>query len=1145
MIVRQQRFASHSRTMSFERSRLQAGITALEAQRQVLGDDVVDVAIAGLRAGIAAIAEVPDSAAGSRQLRQVTILFLDVVESTALSRHIDVEATSEVMDGLLARSTSIVEAHGGKVLQYAGDSLLAVFGATEAREDDAERGVQSGLALLELGRDVATEVESAHAWKGFAVRVGMHTGAVLLGGGVDADDSIRGSAVSIAARMEQTAPAGALRISDDTYGLVRGIFDVVLQAPLAIKGVEAPVASYLVERAKPRAFRVPSRGIEGVATRMVGRGPELGRLMAAFDRVVRSGAGFASVLVIAEPGIGKSRLLYEMQNQAEARTERFVLFQARAVPSTQGQPYGLLRELFAWRLQIADDDPMDVAKHKLESGLLQLLEHVPDTDDAHVHVHLLGQIFGLDYADSPSVRGIGDDPKQFRCRGLQAAAWALRAWAANWQAPLVICVDDLHWADDASLSFFRYLSRVNVEVPTLLVVLARPMLFERWPEAYDESGAANPLGGERIDLAPLAARHSDALVDEILQRLPSVPPGLRALLTGRAQGNPYFMEELVRILIERGAIRTSSNAWSVDADRFLDVTVPPTLTGVLQARIDALAPAERHALQLASVIGPRFWDAALEHVESGTSSQLPSLVRRELIERRPGGDAGNDAHEYVFRHHLLQQVAYNTVLKRVKRPAHAKVAQWLSERRGAAAGPLAGSAAEHYEAAGDTVRAAQSHAIAAEHAASIFAHDAALAHAGRALVLAEGDAFELRWRVCAARERLLDRLGRRAEQRGDLAVLEMTADAMNDDRRRAEAAWRRSDIAMRTGDWIAQEHEARRARDLALRCGAEDLELKSLQRLSTAIALRGDPKAGRTMAEAGLRRARSSGSLDLQSRLANSALCCAELDGDRVASLTYARMGVSISRASGNRRSETISLGNLGNTYTKLGLLPEARIHLADAVDIARSLGERAIEGNMLGALSEVMLALGDIGAAAEAAAMAVAIAREVGSRFHLVDALWNLGNSKLALAELVAAQTAFAEAESLARQVGPRTHMLLHAIDGQARVALANGEVNVATEHVATLLCEAGVIEGGPIDDVLRSEAFADAEWYQLGLTIYRVWSACADPRAAAGLALAYSALETAANSISDEGMRRRFVDEVVTHREVAAAWGAYRAGR
>ena len=237
------------------------------------------MAVAPLQEKLAARRE-RDSA--TQQLKTATVLFMDVVGSTRLSERLDPEDTHAVMDSALERLTAIVRAHQGRVLQYAGDSLLAVFGADQALEDDAERAVRAGLAIVAEAAPLAAGFRASFGLDDFALRVGIHTGPVLLGGGIDAEGSIRGVTVNIAARMEQTAPAGALRISHETYRHVRGVFDVEPQAPIEIKGITGPVRSYLVTRAKPRAFRMANRGLEGIETQMVGRDAELARIGEAF-----------------------------------------------------------------------------------------------------------------------------------------------------------------------------------------------------------------------------------------------------------------------------------------------------------------------------------------------------------------------------------------------------------------------------------------------------------------------------------------------------------------------------------------------------------------------------------------------------------------------------------------------------------------------------------------------------------------------------------------------------------------------------------------------------------------------------------------------------------------------------------------------
>ena len=225
-----------------------------------------------------------------------------------------------------------------------------------------------------------------HGHDGFDVRIGIHTGDVLLGGGVDADGSIRGIAVNVAARMEQTAPPGALRVSHDAYTQVRGLFEVEAQEPLAVKGVDEPITSYLVLRAKPKSFRLASRGIEGVATRMIGRDAELEALQDAFRHVFID-RRLAAVSVVADAGIGKSRLLDEFAAWRDARPEIFSIFRGRATPQVQGQPFGLLRDIVARRFEIADDDRIEAARRKLEQGMVPLFaDDGPDLAEGHAHL---------------------------------------------------------------------------------------------------------------------------------------------------------------------------------------------------------------------------------------------------------------------------------------------------------------------------------------------------------------------------------------------------------------------------------------------------------------------------------------------------------------------------------------------------------------------------------------------------------------------------------------------------------------------------------------------------------------------------------------------------------------------------------------
>ena len=1111
---------------------LEAAISALQAQRGLLGDAVVDASVTALRARLAALLLAPAVDPMSTQaLRQVSILFMDVVGSTTLAQRLDPEAVSGVMDDALARGTAIVETHGGKVLQYAGDNILAAFGADESREDDTERAVRSGLALLALGKVVGAEVEATHAHGGFDFRVGIHTGGVLLGGGVDADGTIRGSAVNIAARMEQTAPAGALRITHDTYTQVRGLFEVEAQAPLAVKGIAEPVQSYLVKSAKPRSFRIRTRGIEGVATRMVGRDAELEALQDAFGRLFAE-RSLATVTVVADAGIGKSRLLYEFEAWAETRPEKFYLFRGRAHPQTQGQPFGLLRDILAWRLQIADDDSVEDARRKIEEGIVPLFLHDDGPDLAEGHAHLLGHLIGIEWRESRHIRGILDDPKQIRNRAFHAAAQMFRRLASGDGLPIVVELEDLHWADNESLDFLTYLGEVDRDVPMLLVAFSRPTLFER---RGDWQGVGSRH--QRIDLHPLDRTGSRLLANELLKRLPEVPAALRELITGGAEGNPFYMEELVKMLIDQGAIDTGGGQaehWTLLADKLMTTQVPGTLTGVLQARLDGLPAPEKATLQEASVIGQVFWDQALFALDARAKDALPSLVGRELaLPRADAGKdrAGDDLVEYAFRHQILHQVTYDTLLRRRRRELHGEVADWLARLTGLRARDFLGATAEHYQRAGDNAHAAEFHARAAEHARERFGHDAVLAHVAKALALLDAQSdVELRWRLLRVREQTLELQARRAEQVADIEALELLAEQVDDDQRRAYAAWRRGHRAMRMADWPACESAARRLVGLATQAGDHGLRLHALRLLSIARAMQGDLDAGRSFAEQGLGEARERGLRANEAFLLNALAIVANLNGDVVGTLDMTRQNLLIYRELGDRQNEAVSLSNLGAAWLNLGDVVQARRDSDEALRMLRANGDRVVEGVTLGRLSNLALWRGDDAQALSLARAQLDSAVATEARDRETHALLWLGEVELALGRHGEARQAFEAARARALEIGSPWHH--DAAAGVARVALAQGDAATAQREIEALLTQ---LEGTDTLEGMNEPRLIE-------LTCHRVLAGAGDEARAAGwIERAHEAVLAQAATIADAGLRRGFLENIPHHREIIAAWTAH----
>ncbi len=1123
--------------MSLEQQQLKAAIDSLQAQSAVVGSAELDAALETLRAELAVLAAQYNAAIATntgQTLRQVTVLFLDVVGSTALSQEFDPEDVHSIMDDALANCTVIVQKHRGKVLKYAGDSVLAIFGAEEVREDDAERAVRAGLDLLDEAARHSVRVMQRFGHAGFNIRVGVHTGGVLLGGGVDGENNIRGFAVNVAARMEQTAPPGALRISHDTYRQVRGLFEVLPQPPMAIKGVATPMLTYLVQRRKPSATRVASRGIEGIETRMVGRDTELAQLQNAFKRL-HDERRLAVVTVVGDAGLGKSRLLHEFGTWAETQPEGYFYFHGRAHPLTRTQPYGLLRDIMASWLRIDDNDSMEMAKQKMEGGIAPLFLQDDGADMAQAHAHLLGHMIGLDFADSKHIKGIREDGLQIRSRGFHAAAQTFRRFAAQVGTPLLLLLDDLHYADDGSLDFLNHLCQVSRDVPVLILTLTRPTV-EEWSAVQP-----NPVDTDRIVLESLDKNFSGELVAELLQKLPGIPAALRELITSTAEGNPFYMEELVKMLIDEGAIVSGAEYWHVDPDRLLTTHVPQTLTGVLQARLDSMKPSDKLALQQASVIGHLFWDQALAAMDPRAPEALPSLVQHRLAVAHQHAAPDRDlagVREYAFAHQLLHQVTYDTVLKRARRELHAQAAKWLAGLTGARARDFLGATAEHFAKAGDKEQGGEFFARAAEHAAARYAHEVALDYVTRALALIASQAnpqspqdeterphLLRRWRLLDVRERSLDLQGRRNEQQADLDALQQLAEALDDDGRRCEVALRRSSFAMRIGDYQTMESAARQTMILAKFASDALLELRGQHRLALALTYLGDHVSGHVLAGAGLSRARTLGARQIEALFLNALSVIADSQVDQLASLEMDRQDLMINRELGNRRNEAIALGNLGSGWLRLGAHVLARQYLEECLRLARSVGDRTTEANALTNLSVLVLRQGDAALALAHAQAAAAIAVEVQSPAFEAIALCALGNAELALMRHPHAEASFKRARQVAMLLDNATQH--DAAAGLARVALARQDISTAMQLVEDLLKH--VAEGSKLDDTEAP--------YLIRLTCHQVLAHVGDPRAADLLAGIRAGLMAQAATVTDADLRQSFLINIPENRAIMAA--------
>jgi class 3 adenylate cyclase/tetratricopeptide (TPR) repeat protein len=691
-----------STSLNEQIEQLKNTITEMESQRALLGNDTITAALIPLKEKLAMLeaqVEPPDPVQPTQQRKLATILFMDMAGSTEMTRDLDPEDQMALVDPLIARLAERVSEFGGHVARFTGDGFKAVFGLPVARENDPEQAIRAGLTIQAEASKVAAELESEHEITEFKVRVGISTGLVFAGGDTEGEDTIKGTPVNLAARLENAASPGGLLISHDTYRHVRGVFNVEPIDPISAKGFPEPVPVYLVREIKPRAFRVQTRGVEGVETRMVGRNAELKFLQDALLTAFEEGEGQV-VTITGEAGVGKSRLLYEFQNWIELlpASQSVWFFQGRGRQEAQRLHYSLLRDLFAFRFQILDDDTGEQALRKIESGFGEVFG---SDEDGMMQTHILGQLLGFDFSASPHMRGVLNDAEQLRNRGLMYLVEYFQTLSQD--SPNVIFLEDIHWADDSSLDAIDWLAERSSDLNMLILCATRSRLFERRPNwGKDESYHA------KLWLNPLTGADSIHLMKEILKFTKEVPDKLMELVSSRAEGNPFYLEEIIKMLIEDGVVLPGEDSWRIEAGNFSRIEVPPTLAGVLQARLEILTQSERAVLQQASVVGRTFWDRLVGHLQAegldqnnlpDVPSALVSLQDRELIYRQDESTF-SDTFEFIFKHDILRDVTYESVLKRLRITYHGLVADWLIANSGDRISEHSGFMAEHLLLAG-------------------------------------------------------------------------------------------------------------------------------------------------------------------------------------------------------------------------------------------------------------------------------------------------------------------------------------------------------------------------------------------------------------------------------------------------------------
>jgi class 3 adenylate cyclase/tetratricopeptide (TPR) repeat protein len=825
------------------------------------------------------------SEAPPEERRQVTVLFADLSGYTAVSEGMDPEAVKALVETALRRLGDEVARYGGTVDKYIGDNVMALFGAPVAHEDDVERAVRAGLGMQAAMPEIN---EGLPAGVSFELRVGVNTGEVLAGA-VGDDYTVTGDTVNVAARLQSAARPGSVTVGERTMRASSEAVSYQRLVPLELKGKSQPVPAWeatglIAEHAVGRAAWA------GHEAPLVGRDYEIGTLEAVFERVVREGRPHL-VTLIGEAGVGKSRLLRELEHRVARHEPAATLRTGRSLPYGSGAVYWALGEIIRAECGIVETDSSEQAWHKLRATVAEAIESSgePGGEPPERRAALIGRSLGLDVPEELEA----EDPERLRDSLLSALRSTIEAMARR--RPLVLAFEDIHWADDGMLDAIEHLAQW-VRAPLMLLCLARDELLERRP-----TWGGGRRNATQLVLEPLS-------VDDARQLVAALLPGggrragepVVPIVAERSGGNPLFAEEMVRRIVEEGSAEPTE--------------LPDSVQAVLAARLDALEPFERRLVQQAAVVGRTFWASSLEPVaqEEGMDldRSLTGLQEKDILapvsERRFA-----EERELAFKHVLIRDVAYGMLPKAVRSRKHFEVGNLIEERAGDRSDEVVALLAEHYGRAAALGREAD---VEGEELAAM---------RGRAMRFLKeaGDAAALLYsnREATAHYRHARELG----VDGDRAALVGVGEKLGD----VSLRLGRVDEAIEVWEECLDYHR-----------GQEDLErVADLHRkIGAALSHKGERKSAIEHYQKGINLLKDGPPRIELVRLYEEAAWLYLHTGDNMLAIYASEKALRLAERMGETRAASRAHGIFGRVFGRIGDTDKARSNLERSVELAR-----------------------------------------------------------------------------------------------------------------------------------------------------------------------------------------------------------------
>jgi adenylate cyclase len=1000
----------------------------------------------------------PDALHREADRRQVTVLFADVSGFTALAARLDPEEVRAFQNALFETLAQSITRYDGFVEKFVGDAVMAVFGAPVAHEDDPERALHAALDMLARTARLSDRW-AARLGQPVSLHIGIHTGPVVagsLGAAAGAAYAVTGDTVNTTARL-LAAASGAILVSDATHALTRHRFVFEPARELTLRGKSEPVGVHglLGALAEPGS----ARGLagHGLVAPMVGRVDELDQLLAAVDRMRRGRAQVVNL--IGEAGTGKSRLIAELLGRLGADGQLARMAVRRVTCSSLGEPsYGIVGALFRTAYQVDPDDSLDVAQQKLAGGLRALGARA---EMAEAIAPVLSYVLGVEEA-----RLRDFEPEQLKRQIVLATRMLVERRLQ--QEPLLIIVEDLHWADAASVDLLRDVVDHLADRPLMLLLSHRP---DTRPPLV--ARAAQSI----IRLSPLSPDETRALVGELFGPVAGDAfPQVQDFVARRAGGNPLFVEEIVRSLVGKGVLVRQGDRWACTA-ACEAVNVPPTLHGLLLSRVDRLLADTRRLLQEAAVLGMVFDEALLLAVATdagAVEAGLDRLVEADLIQQDGPGREGS---RYRFTHALMHEAVYQNLLVSRRTELHERAGRALERATGPHPERLSDLDAlgHHWSLAPDKARGARYLVAAGDWARAVYANADAIRHYERALrTLADCPGCEDQVRV--VRERLADLLaltGRRADALAHYEAVRHELETAADGAGTARLHRKIGGLHWEAGD----RERARVCFAAGLERLGEDghsIERAQLFQEIGRLAFRAGDNAGaiawaeRALAEAGSEEATATDPERARDAAATRAHAYNTLG---VALARAGRLGEAVDQIERSiRLAEAHDLLQAAcRGYTNLGVLysslnPRRSIETClRGLETAKKVGDLGFQSRLYANLAVAYCALTDRCEAEgiEAAQMAAELDRRLGLLDHLAVPLIVLGQIHQCHGEHDRALALYKEALDLAERIG-EPQLLFPCYDGLATLYLDAGDQALAELYLAKSqeVCERAGLE-------------------------------------------------------------------------------------